>query len=204
MRVLIVGSCRRAESLLMCARELGHDAVFIDARQYSYTMPVLSWFFNKLFSHYSIGPMVRKFNRDIMKAVSKNEPDLVFFFRCYNVNKSTYLQIHRRGSKFFTYNNDDPFSRVLNKWYNYRFFDSLLLADWNFVYRKKNVADYANLGIRNVSVMLPNYIRSQNFYIDMPKTIDVGFVGHFEDDGRDEVIEALLNGGIDIKVFSDQ
>lgn len=204
MKILIVGSCRRAESLLLCAHELGHDAFFIDARKYLSKLPILSWFSNKLFSHYNFGIGVDKINKDIVDYVFENNPDLVFFFRCYYVKKSTYSIIHSKEIKYFTYNNDDPFSNVLNKWYNKNFFDSLPLADWNFVYRKKNIADYANIGITNVSVMLPNYIRDKNFYIDIPNTVDVGFIGHYENDGRDIVIKKLLDAGINVKVFSDQ
>ena len=48
---------------------------------------------------------------------------------------------------------------------------------------------------------MPYYIKENNFPITIDKTFDVIFAGHFENDGRDKYIKALLDAKINVKCF---
>ena len=106
------------------------------------------------------------------------------------------------STKVFTYHNDDPFSKNIPKYMNRHFLKSLPYCDWIFSYRQKNIKDYQQLGYKNVSLLRSYYLKEKNFHIpNIKKLYDVLFIGHFEDDGRDEYILHLLNNGIEVKLF---
>lgn len=206
MKVLIVGTFRwemYSPAFVSGLRSLGHTVDYIDTNTYYYNGSRSS-FLNRLQDKYNIGLPLYRLNKDILIKVKEMKPDLVFFYYCLNVFKSTYIAIKKTGAKFFTYCNDDPFGKILNKPWCRRFHRSLPLADWNFVYRTKNILDYQNAGINNVSVLLPYYLTNKNYDLNIKRDIPIAFVGHFENDNRDAYIKALLDNNIPVKVFSDQ
>lgn len=101
-----------------------------------------------------------------------------------------------------TYNNDDPFSNVPSKYYYHNFMSILPMADINFIYRKKNIADYHSIGDKNPILLLPYYLKQDNFVEDIEKDIPVAFIGHYEVDGRDAYINALVEAGLPICLFN--
>lgn len=159
----------------------------------------------KFQNKYSIGPVIYKINRDIIKFVIKYKIDLVFIYRNNHIWPATIKKLKKLGVKVFDYNNDDPFSlkHPKYKWKNY--FNSLNLYDHIFVFRQKNVIDLKKLGYKNVNLLRAYYIKERNFYIPNIKNnrynCDVIFVGHWENDGRDEYLKLLLDNDIDLKIY---
>jgi spore maturation protein CgeB len=85
----------------------------------------------------------------------------------------------------------------------YRNFKSLIkYADINYVYRKKNIADYLQKGAKDIRILLPYYIAENNYKEDCKKDIPVAFLGHYEFDGRDRFIKALVDADIPVTVFN--
>jgi len=154
------------------------------------------------------GPIINKINTDLIKKCEKTKPDLVFVYRGTHIYPNTIIKIKQLGIKVFGYNNDDPFSnkyRVLDfrLWSLYK--ASINHYDWIFAYRWKNIDDYKDIGYKNVSLLRSYYIKDRNFYIpNIEKKYDVIFIGHFEDDGRDETIKYLLDNGVKIKLFGTE
>ena len=72
----------------------------------------------------------------------------------------------------------------------------------NLVYRKKNIDDYANLGINNTHVLLPYYLEKNNYYEDVEDSVPIAFVGHYENDGRDKFIKTMLDAGLPVSVYN--
>ncbi|MCF8057830.1 MAG: glycosyltransferase [Bacteriovoracaceae bacterium] len=141
---------------------------------------------------YIIGPSVRNLNNALIKKVEEFKPDLIFLYRPTHIWPSTVKSI-REKAKVFVYNNDDPFTEKLPK-YVYRYFFSILkFADKIYAYREKNIKEYASIGFKNTSLLLPNYRKDKHYPIPkIKKNVNVVFIGHFEKDGRDNCLRSLI------------
>jgi len=153
-----------------------------------------------------IGPAVFKINRDLINYVKTTKPDLIFIYRGTYIFPATIRKLRQNGSMVFGLNNDDPFSVTTPKYVHRHYIKSLPEYDWIFAYRPKNLADYRRLGFNNTSLLRSYYIKEENFPIYELSTKkychDVVFIGHFEDDGRDEYIKYLVeNDTIDFHLY---
>ena len=153
--------------------------------------------------HYKVGPHVSKINNEIIRYVKNNKVDIVFLYACDIISASTVKKISQL-SCVAIYNNDNPFSSYYPKYMWKNVIASLKYADIVYSYRKSNIDQYQKAGARNVKLLRSYYIKERNYYIpdeeielEVP---DICFIGHYEDDGRIEYIEALLNKEIDIGV----
>ena len=205
MKIIVVGTFHHihyAAALSQGFKALGHEVMDINYSQYGNRGPLKS-ILDKIQAKYQIGLSMIRYNRDIVSAVEKFSPDFVFFYRCYHVLPKTFQWLKNHDVCFFTYNNDDPLSNVPSKSFFRYFMRRLNYASHNFVYRRKNVDDYHRMGIDNVSILMPNYITTYNFW--KPETrrdIPIGYIGHFENDCRDECIKELLNASLPVTIFN--
>lgn len=205
MKILLVGSFQYSiysPAFEKGFKSLGHTVDYVDTNAYHYKGRSLS-ILDRVMAKYHIGLPLFKLNRDVKAKVKSFKPDFVFFYNCMDVFTSTYKSIKKSGVKFFTYTNDDPFSRILNKSWCQKFHRSLPLADWNFVYRKKNIRDYNSIGVHNVSLILPYFIAQSNYPKNLERSIPLSFMGHWEDDGRDEYVRELLDANLPFVLFGD-
>ena len=205
MKILVIGSFEYsiyAPAITYGFKRLGHEVETIDSYQYRYKEGVLGGFLNKIQGRFHVGCKHRDFNKEIVKKVKSFQPDFVFIYSCYDIWPSTVKSVQSHGCFVFNYNNDDPFSKALNNW-GYRYFRAIIpLVDFNFVYRKKNIKDFQLAGAKRVEVLLPYYREQANFFdASISKTEPLAFLGHFENDGRDECIKALQEAGLPIRVY---
>lgn len=156
--------------------------------------------------HYKIGPHVSLINNEIIKYVKTNKVDIVFLYACDIISVSTVKKLSQL-TYVAIYNNDNPFSSYYPRYMWKNVIESLKYADIVYSYRKSNIDQYKKVGAKNVKLLRSYYIKERNYYIpdeqielDVP---DICFIGHHEDDGRIEYIEALLNKGIDVGVPED-
>jgi spore maturation protein CgeB len=71
---------------------------------------------------------------------------------------------------------------------------SIPLFDHLFAYRHRNITDFVKCGARSVSLLRSFYLRDQNFPIPgAEKGADVSFIGHWENDGREASVSAILD-----------
>lgn len=150
-------------------------------------------------------------------SVYRKSPDVVVVWRGTMVLPLT-LRIIKRTTRtlLVSYNNDDPFSEFYKKnmqkvsfksRINQRrlwklFVKSLPYYDQNFVYREKNIEEYKKAGAKNIKMFMPYYIPSLlPEKMDVQKVYDVAFIGHFENDGRNNYIDALCKAGVNIVIF---
>ena len=156
---------------------------------------------------FKLGPVLKRINRDLLSLVSDVKPDLVFIYRGTHIYKSTIEKIKKSGCLVFGYNNDDPFSKQYPVYFWRHFKRCLKSYDYLFVYRKKNIEDCNNLGINNVEMLRSYYLEELNYFIKSQNSIrqeyktDVVFIGHFENDGRDEIMRYLLENNIDLRIY---
>ena len=156
-----------------------------------------------------IGPVIWKINSDLLKLSQEIKPDLVLVYRGTHIYPKTIIEIKEKLlCKIYGYNNDDPFSSEY-KSYVWRFYKkSIHLYDHIFSYRYKNIDDYKAIQYTKISLLRSYYLKDKNFYIknivDERYRCDVIFIGHFENDGRDEVIKLLIENRIDIKLYGTE
>lgn len=205
MKILLVGSFGQpmyAPAFLSGFKSLGHEVKIVDYDDYLYNDSCIKYIFSRLQTRYHYGLKLYSYNHDILKMAEKLSPDFIFLYRCYNIWPSTIKKLKAMGNFIFTYNNDDPFKTIPSNGY-YRHFRSIIpLADVNYVYRKKNMLDYEKVGGKNVRILLPYFIAKNNYKEACEKDIPISFIAHFENDGRDKYIKALVDAGLPITVFN--
>ena len=205
MRILLVGSFVHpmyAPAFESGFKALGHEVICVKYDDYQYGEGVINSLLMKVQRRFHYGYKLLSYNNDIIEKSIAIKADFIFLYRCYNIWPSTVRRLKDKGFFVFTYNNDDPFSGTPNLGYYRNFHKILPLADVNYVYRKKNIADYESVGAKNIKVLLPYYIEKNNYHEDCEDTIPVAFLGHFENDGRDKYIKALVDAGVSVTVFN--
>ena len=158
--------------------------------------------------------MMTNLNSSLIRKVKQESPQVVLFWRPVHIRGETVKEIQRLGVVTVSYNNDDPFAsrfvrkspwfrRIMWHWYN----ECLPIFDINFFYRRINCDEAQILGAKRPSLLMPYFIPERDRPITLDGvelktyTTDVVFVGHFEDDGRDEYIRKLIDSGVNIKLW---
>ena len=196
--------------------QLGHMVSAFHWRHFFYNYPYASVYPtqpNRLKSIYyraqnklTFGPAMWALNRALLRHCLAERPDLLFVYRGTHVWPSTLRAIKKLGIVVFGYNNDDPFSKVYPNYFWRHFRRGVTLHDHMFAFRSKNLADYAQIGYHATSLLRSYYIQQRNFQIPdavklSPYVCEVIFVGHYEADGRDQKILALLENGVNVKLY---
>lgn len=193
-------------------RELGHDVYeFAWKRYFDYEK---SFSFNRrnfreypakfreaikrAQNKYHVGPTVNKMNRDLIAYAREVRPDLIFIQYGVFFTAKTLKALKATGAKVFGYNNDDPFSKIAPKYVFGRYLSSCPEYDYIFSFRQKNVDDYKRVFGIDSEILRAYYIKERTFHIDNPDKryeCDILFIGHYEDDGREEFLIKLARGG---------
>lgn len=171
-----------------------------------YDSPDRFGFFKSIYyraqNKFMFGPSVYAINKDILEAASEFKPDLVFVYRGTHVYPTTIRKLKKDFScKVFGYNNDDPFSSRYPRYFWRHFLKAKNDYDHMFCYREKNIRDFADLGIKCTSLLRSYFLKERNFEIIGNIRYDVIFIGHFEDDGRDESIKKLIESGFKVRLY---
>ncbi len=159
--------------------------------------------------HYCFGLEVTKINRRLLEKCQANHYDIVFLYSAELIFATTVKKIRAKGIYVAIYHNDNPFSNRMN-WVRMRHFKGTIkFSNIAYAYRRKNIEDYRKYGAVRAKLLRSYYIASRNYYIPELKKISafgmprIGFLGHYEDDGRIEYIKALTEKGIDVGVIFD-
>lgn len=155
---------------------------------------------------YNLGPSVFFLNKELVKITQVFSPDIIFVYRGKHILPKTLIKIKDTCPKavIFNYNNDDPFSDKYPSFFWSLFKKSIKYYDHVFCYRHKNILDLKKMEYDSTSILLPYYIKDKNFkkqqcYKD--RSYEVVFIGHYEDDGRDECIKKLTEKGFKVGLF---
>jgi len=161
------------------------------------------------------GLMTRLFNKDLLKYVEAVKPDTVLLWRGTNILPSTLHKLRKLGvGDIASYNHDDfsgpeagaPIPHH-HKYLWRLFLKCAPLVDHHFVKRQSNVKHLLRLGARSAHIMPmwfdPKIHRPVELVDDELEifTADVVFVGHFEPDGREKSIRALVEANIHTKLW---
>lgn len=204
IKVLVVGDYLFSlyeEALVKAFRRLGLQVEEFKVCNYLDYTTFLSRKITNLQLNWLIGPIIHKANKDLERKLDEGKYDFVFFYRP-RIFKPSVIEQGAHKSILMCYNNDDPFGKLYTSRYWKYYIEGLPYYHHIFYYRHKNKKDYEALNIvGNTSLLRSYYIADQNFPIPTPKEYDVIFIGHFEDDGRDEYIKYLLENGVSFKLF---
>ena len=216
MKVLIVGDWHselHEEPVLKALLALGHE---VEAFKWHSFFPVkkaknldiLSAIY-KAQNKYLLGPLINKIQKELIKKVVKFKPDLIFYYRgthiisrTLKIIKKTYPLCAQIG-----YNNDDPYAKGHPKYLWRHFLKALPEYDMVLAYRHANLSDYINSGAKKVELLRSWYVPERNYPLpyDQRQAVefktDIVFVGHYEDDGRVECLEAIVQAGHQLKLF---
>ena len=155
-----------------------------------------------------------RLSRGVIGAVEKQQPDLVLFWRPTHIRPSTIKKLAKMGVHTASYNNDDPFGpkahgnvpwrhHLLWHWY----LKSLPFFDLNYFYRKINCEEAVAHGAKHAELLLPYFQPWQDRPVKLSAAesqrfqTDVVFVGHYEPDGREMSLRALIKAGTQVKLW---
>ena len=215
LKILIVGdwhSNLHEEAVKQALEELGQEVICFSWHQYFKPNSKVGQFFSPLFkfqNKYLCGPTLKSLNEDIVSVFRQYLPDVVFVYRGTHVFPETLEQIKsvRSESILVGYNNDDPFSPRYPKWLWRHFIASLPVYDLALAYRRQNLEDFVRAGAQRVELLRSWYLPWINKPVELSPSefmhyeCDVVFAGHFEDDGRLDCLEAVVESGWNLKLY---
>ncbi|MBB1399445.1 glycosyltransferase [Pseudoalteromonas sp. SG44-8] len=195
--------------------KLGHEVICFSWKEYfkHYQYPqryqtdgnVLKSIYFRFQNKYIFGPVIRRLNADFLRAVNKNKPDILFIYRGTHILPKTLKEIKKNNIvTIFGYNNDDPFSPKYPKYFWRHFMGGIKLYDHLFCYRKHNVDEFISAGCKSVSLLRAYYTHERNKIVSTSSSqysCDIIFIGHFEDDGRDQYLLELLMTDFEVKIY---
>jgi hypothetical protein len=155
------------------------------------------------------GPCFTRLNRDLVETCARSPLDLLLVRRGTHVTRETLRAVRRgapRGVIAGTCN-DDPFSPVQRKIDWRHFLRALPEYDLVLAYRHHNLEDFRRAGARRVELLRSWYVPERNRPLVLSEEdrqrweSDVVFAGHYEADKRIEYLDALVAGGIALKVY---
>lgn len=216
MKILIAGDWHselHEEVVYQALRRLGHEVFRFSWHEYF--CPRAGWLhvaddiLKRAQNKYLMGPLLARINRDLLARVADVKPEMVFVYRGTHITAQTLREIRRKrpGVTLVGYNNDDPFSPMCPTWLWRHFLAGIPDYDLALAYRKANVEDFRAAGARRVELLRSWYVVERNhptFLTDSDKQSyesDVVFVGHYEDDGRLEHLEAVAAAGYRLRIF---
>ena len=212
MKVLIVGPWIWPQYEKAFASGLRAGGVEVDAVA---TTEYFSGFMGRFQKALAIpGLALWQLNRAVITKAQKGNPDLVLFWRPTHILPSTVKQLGEMGVRTASYNNDDPFGPKTHgnvPWHHhflwFWYLRCLPIFDRNFFYRKVNCDEALELGVKHAALLLPYFMpwRDRPVALDASERArfeaEVVFVGHYEPDGRELSIRALIQAGIKVKLW---
>jgi spore maturation protein CgeB len=219
LRVLLVGEYMWPWYQDACADALEHYGCVVE--RFGWNGDFRHWregcsepFYNSLWHRIQYrlrqGPVVWRIYRRLVRVARQFQPDIVWFYNVQLIAPFVVIKAMRRmvpDATFVQYANDNPFSPAAARpglWRHY--LNSIPLFDIHFSYRHNNLADYRCRGARSV-LLLRSYFIPEADYPEPQQNIpqrykcDVVFAGHYEDDGRVAILEAICDAGFTLNLF---
>ena len=174
----------------------------------SHSEPVFHSWLHKLQYATAHGPLIEHINNALIEEVETENPDVIWFYNVKHIRTKTIELIRKKFPNIYLvqFSNDNPFSRasISRIWKNY--IQSIPLFDHTFAYRECNVRDYRRHNAKKISILLPYFDPNHDYPVEddlIPDEFrcDVVFAGHYENDGRLEIIETIMNSNIDLKLY---
>jgi spore maturation protein CgeB len=213
MRILLVGDGHaqiHEPALAMSLKNAGAQIETFFWNSYFSSKNRINRFLYKIENKLLYGPRIQKIQTDLIDAVIRYQPEVVFIYRGTHIFASTLRTIRQLGYKVVLFNNDDPFSKNQSRLLWRHFKRGIKFSNLALAYRKHNITDYLLAGAPESALFRSWYIPDKNRKVQLsPEDYkrwesDIIFIGHFEDDGRLDLIEALASGPWKFKLFGPE
>lgn len=133
---------------LQCFRRLGQEVFVFDLASYQPRSRIMAFARNRLLW----GPMIARINRDLLRAVRLNKPDIVWFDKPIHFTATTIQAVKQTGAQTVCYNQDNPFGpRNDPGWYQFR--KVFRLFDLHCLFRDADVVRYTQWGLPWIRTM---------------------------------------------------
>lgn len=174
----------------------------------TYTEPLYKSFLHRLQYRFQFGPNIYQISSRLIRQSKRIKPDVIWFYNVHLIGRRTLKKLRKDlpDTIFVQYSNDDPFSKKGTTFLWRKFLSSIPLFDIHFVYRMKNVEDFKSYGIEESFLLRAYFIKDEDFPIPAERipedfNCDVVFAGHYEDDGRIEMLESICKSGYKLNLF---
>jgi len=219
MKILVVADWHGAEIYAEVFKdgfkELGHSVESFSWKEYFHHYQYanryetdgnkLKSFYYRFQNKFITGPAIAKINRDLLARISEFQPEMIFIYRGTHILPATLKKVkHISKCQIYGYNNDDPFSLKYPKYLWRHFLAGAKEYDHLFCYRQHNIEDYSGIDCQSASLLRSYYTDERNYLVNTdnsPYLCEVIFIGHFEDDGRDQCLLMLLKSSHNVKVY---
>lgn len=167
-------------------------------------------FLYKLQNKFLWGWRIGEINKDLIQLSKSIKPDVLFVYRGTHIWPKTLEKIREKGVFTVSYNNDDPFSKGQSSFMWRHFIKGLRFCDLALAYRHHNISDFLKAGAIRCELFRSWFIPEQNKRVALSSKeaseweSDIVFAGHYENDGRMAVIEALAEGPWNFKLFGPE
>jgi len=141
-------------------------------------------------------------NKDILKKVKEQDPEIIFIVKGVQIYPRTLkkIKLYAKNSTLISWSLDDMYA-----FHNRSIYYTRGLKHYDHVFTSKsyNVTELKSLGARNVSFLYQAYSKYAHLNINLdvtePAKRDVSFVG-YADDVRERTIRFLADSGIKVEV----
>ena len=170
--------------------------------------PVYKNLWLRLQYRFNLGPKVREVEKRLIKQALDLRPNFIWFYNVRLISPNTVKQLRQKlpNTKFIQYANDNPF--VLQAKYKFwsNFIKSIPYFDLTLSYRKNNLEAYKQHGAKHVELLRSYFIPENDYPLPISKIpkrfkCDIVFAGHYENDGRLEILEEVCNKGYSLNLF---
>jgi hypothetical protein len=164
---------------------------------------------SRLQNKYLWGPRVSRLNADLLGTVRRIRPDVIFVYRGTHVFPETVAKFRSAAPDAFIcgYNNDDPFGPGQPRWLWRHFVQSLRFYDAALAFRHCNIEEFVAHGAPRAYLLRYWFVPERSHPVELSPEdharfdCDAVFVGHYEDDGRLEVLEAVVKAGFKLRLY---
>jgi spore maturation protein CgeB len=173
-----------------------------------HTEPFYKSFIHRLQHRFQFGPIIYNVTKRLIRESEREKPDVIWFYNVHLIGNRTLKKLRRSLPEtiFLQYSNDDPFSKNGTTFLWRKFLSSIPLFDLHFVYRKHNINNFKSYGVKESYLLRAYFIKDEDFPVPaerIPKKFncDVVFAGHYENDGRIEMLESICKSGYTLNLF---
>ncbi|MCE2947082.1 MAG: glycosyltransferase [bacterium] len=216
MRIIVAGDWHselHEQAVFEAFVALGHEVESFAWHRYFSATGLFGSLAARAQNRFLAGPAIGRLNRDLVALARRFEPALVFVYRGTHLLPST-LDALRRPPRpgapapiVLGYNNDDPFAPGQPASFWRHFLAGVPHYDAVLAYRAHNLPELQAAGARRVRLLRSWYMPRRNHPVALDAAdraaygCDVVFVGHHEADQRTALLEAVVDAGIDLRLF---
>src|ERR1035438_652993 len=194
-RILYLGSLVTGQTSLYRYRaleRLGHELIPFDLTQYKFRLAKLNALANRL----PLGPFIARTNADLLAIIKKEKPTVVWLDKPTKLTAASIQRVKESGAFTVCYNQDNPFSPLLNEGCYHQFYRIFRMLDLHCLFRNVDIPRYQGWGLNYIKIQL-SYDRREHFpppagWSDADRTREASYIGSPPDD-RPRLLCSLIH-----------